>query len=154
MRPIERIEPFLEKVKIRYVIRYIFKLHNYVDPTKIKETFDERKKEVKEFWLQNSDLRFSQVLVSLEYIPNIPGAWYYMEEDEILEKLGYPLEEILLWGTNYDKDMNRLPNTIWKPINELESDHLRAIINGGFVKYNKKYRQIMCKVLRNRGERL
>lgn len=40
----------------------------------------------------------------------------------------------LHWGVNYDKDMNLLPNTVWKPLNELDKDHIKAIVDGGYCK--------------------
>lgn len=41
--------------------------------------------------------------------------------------------EYLKWGSNYDKDMNPLPKTIWKPIKELDTDHIEAILEGNFT---------------------
>jgi hypothetical protein len=41
--------------------------------------------------------------------------------------------EYLKWGNNYDKDMNRLPKTIWKPIKELTTGHIEAILNGNYT---------------------
>lgn len=38
------------------------------------------------------------------------------------------IREYLTWGVNYDKNMNRLPNTIFKPIKDLEIDHIEAIL--------------------------
>lgn len=37
--------------------------------------------------------------------------------------------QFIHWGVNYDKDMNRLSSTIFKPIMELESDHIQAILD-------------------------
>lgn len=34
----------------------------------------------------------------------------------------------LKWGSNYDKNMNRLPETIWKPIKDLSATHIKNII--------------------------
>jgi hypothetical protein len=39
----------------------------------------------------------------------------------------------MLWGNNYDKDMNRLPKIIWKPIKELSTDHIKAILDGNWT---------------------
>jgi hypothetical protein len=47
----------------------------------------------------------------------------------------------MCWGSNYDKDMNRLPKTIWKKICELDTNHIEAILDGNFTK-NEKYIQI------------
>ena len=71
----------------------------------------------------------------LEVITN--GA-VLIEEDEILEKLGIPAREYLLWGQNYDKDVNLLPKTLYKPIKDLTTDHIQAILDGGYTK-NPKY---------------
>ena len=40
----------------------------------------------------------------------------------------------LHWGVNFTKDMERLSETIWKPIEELTSDHIEAIIDGNFCR--------------------
>lgn len=42
--------------------------------------------------------------------------------------------QYLMWGQNYDKDMNKLPETIFKPICELTTDHIQAILNGNYCK--------------------
>ena len=147
MRIKERIEPFLEKVKIRYVVKHIWKFHG-LDASYIKHLFERNKDKIKTYWLDNPDLRFSQVLVNLEIIPNVPGTWYYMEEYEILEALGYKSEDVNYWGTNFDKDMNALEKTIWRPISELKPDHIENILNGRFA--NGKYKKIMIDVLYNK----
>lgn len=38
----------------------------------------------------------------------------------------------LKWGRNYDKDMNRLPSTEWILIKDMETDHIKAILDGGW----------------------
>src|SRR6056297_2577767 len=97
MRNKNRIEPFLGRVKIRYLVKYIWDLKKHVDATYIKHKYEKNKEEIKKFWLNNPDLRFSQVLVTLDIIPNIPGSWYYKEEDEILNEL-YPTQNIKNYG--------------------------------------------------------
>jgi len=42
--------------------------------------------------------------------------------------------QYLMWVQNYDKDMNRLPKTIFKPICELTTDHIQAILDGNYCK--------------------
>lgn len=152
MRPVERIDPFLDKVKIRYLIKHIWKLKGIGDPNLIKESIENDLDKIKEFWKDSPDLRFSQVLVNLGVIPNFPGFWYYWEEAEILEKQGYSPAECYYWGNNYDKDMKLLPRTIWKPIKELTTDHLYAIVDGGFVDRNSKYKKIMKDELKKRRD--
>ena len=97
MRNKNRIEPFLGRVKIRYLVKYIWDLKKHVDATYIKHKYKKYKEEIKKFWIDNPDLRFSQVLVTLDIIPNIPGSWYYKEEDEILNEL-YPTQNIKNYG--------------------------------------------------------
>lgn len=99
MRPKERIIPFLEAIKGNFIniIYDIYKIGNgdqtewntlYDDKdTNLADFYYDSESEVEKFWLENPDLRFSQVLVILGIIPNIPGFWYYMEEDEILKQL-------------------------------------------------------------------
>jgi len=48
----------------------------------------------------------------------------------------------LEWGSNYDKDMNKLPRTIFRPIQKLDTDHIKSILDGGFVDNNPFYKQI------------
>ena len=58
----------------------------------------------------------------------------------------------LNWGQNYDKDMNRLPKTIFKPICELTTDHIKSIINGNYCSnemylhvFNYELNKRLCK---------
>ena len=37
---------------------------------------------IEKYWMKNPDLRFTQVIVSMEIIPNFPGMWYYKEDGE------------------------------------------------------------------------
>ena len=66
-RPIERIEPFLEKVKIRRLVEHIWKLP--IDASYIKHLFEKNIDKIKQYWLKNPDLRFSQVLLNKNIIP-------------------------------------------------------------------------------------
>lgn len=47
----------------------------------------------------------------------------------------------ITWGVNYDKNMNRLPNTRWSPIKDLDTEHIKAILDGEFTK-NEFYIQL------------
>jgi len=40
----------------------------------------------------------------------------------------------LKWGSNYDKDMNRLPKTLYKCIKDLDTEHIQAILDGNWCK--------------------
>jgi hypothetical protein len=137
MRPKERIPIFLNLVDGNYtdVLCNAYGLNDdeleidvYVD--RIYDRIDE----IRLAWEDNPDWRFSQVLVNTGIIPNKPGFWYYKEELEVLDDLGIDRREFLLWGQNYDKDMNRLPETIYRPIKDLNTDHIKAILDGGWCK--------------------
>lgn len=47
----------------------------------------------------------------------------------------------LNWGQNYDADMNKLPETIFKPICELNTGHIEAILEGNYCK-NEMYLKV------------
>jgi hypothetical protein len=51
--------------------------------------------------------------------------------------------EFVLWGVNYTKEGNRLPKTEWKPVKDLNTDHIQAIIDGGLVKNTPFYETIL-----------
>lgn len=133
MRSPERIPIFLNLIDGNYtgVLENAYGINEgeYDIDAYVDEMYN-RKDEIKSFWNDNPDLRFSQVLVGLSIIHNIPGFWYNMEENEVLEILGIDRREYLLWGQNYDKDMNRLPETIYRPIKDLDTDHIKAILDG------------------------
>lgn len=150
MRRPERIPIFLDLISGRFIEIFndIWKLTDRVDfhPSSDLRSIDK----IKEFWLENPDLRFSQVLVNLGIIPNLPGFWYYIEENEILEQLGIEPREYLLWGQVFDKDMNRLPEPIYRPIKDLETGHIQAILDGDWCRLDN-YKECFENELKLRG---
>jgi hypothetical protein len=58
--------------------------------------------------------------------------------------------QYLTWGSNYDKDMNRLPETIYNPIKDMTSDHIQAILDGGWAKNNPFYEELFKEELKFR----
>ena len=56
----------------------------------------------------------------------------------------------LTWGNNYDKDMNRLPETIYNPIMNMTSDHIQAILDGNWAKNNPFYEELFKEELKFR----
>lgn len=58
--------------------------------------------------------------------------------------------QYLTWGNNYDKDMNRLPETIYNPIMNMTSDHIQAILDGGWAKNNPFYEELFKEELKFR----
>lgn len=157
MRPKERIKIFLDLVAesksgIRDVLVEAYEIDEQIP--NLEETALNVYNDVsiiESLWEAAQDLRFSQVLVNFGYLPNIPGFWYYMEEFEILAKLGFMPRDYMLWGSNYDADMNRLPETIYKPICNLDTDHIKAILDGGWCK-SEAYLKVFDEELKYRGE--
>jgi len=60
--------------------------------------------------------------------------------------------QYLTWGSNYDKDMNELPKTIWNPIKDMTTDHIQAILDGGWVKNNTFYEELFKEELKFRNK--
>lgn len=58
--------------------------------------------------------------------------------------------EYLKWGINFDKDMSKLPKTIWKPVKDLETSHIQAILDNGFVSSNQFYKELFQTELKYR----
>jgi len=156
VRPIERIDilsPLLLE-NVNELIHKIPDLNKYIEVESTITVIEDNWEDIIESWKENQDLRFFQLLIMLEYIPNIPGSWFYIEEDQwlIKNKLAKS-EDILLWGNNYDVDNVRLPETIWKPISSLNTSHIQAILNGKFTK-NPLYIKTFNKVLKSRGKKV
>lgn len=57
--------------------------------------------------------------------------------------------EHLKWGVNFDKDMIKLPKTSYKSIKDLETDHIQAILDGGFG--NSFYKDLFKEELKYRN---
>lgn len=134
MRPKERIKPFLEAVDWKKMLDNLFP--GLKDETKenLISKIQMNLQGIKTVWNENPDLRITQVLVNTDTIPNYPGFWYYKEDYDILLDQGIPHRKFLLWGRNFDKDMNRLPKTEYLPICKMETDHIKAILDGEYTK--------------------
>ena len=53
-------------------------------------------------------------------------------------------------GVNFTKDMERLPKTIWKPVMDLNTDHIQAIVDGGYADKNPFYLEVFNEELKHR----
>jgi hypothetical protein len=148
MRCKERIRPFLRKIDIENA----FTKWNIPFDQNTIDDVNSNMAMIRDEWEQHPDWRFQQVLINLGIIQNFPGMWYYMEEEELLLSQGYSPAEVYFWGTNFTKDMVPLKETKWRAIENLETDHLRAIIDGGWVSHNKVYKDAMLEELRYREE--
>jgi hypothetical protein len=148
MRPKERIPIFMKFIKVGCnldkLIKDIYKLPFKKKKRKkviesIKENFDL----IEEYWLNNYDLRFSQVLVSLRFIDNFVGFWFYLESYEILNQLSIPEREYYLWKSILNEKMERLNTPKIQPIKDLTTEHIKSILEGGFVDSIPKHKRIL-----------
>jgi len=151
MRNPERINIFLKKIgennNLEKVLNDIYKLEiNKANIKIIKSQYGT----IEIFWKENPDWRFSQVLINTGLLPNYVGFWYYIEDEEVLIKLGCKPREIYFWGVNFTKDMKELPETKWTLIKDLNIDHIKAIIDGKFVREGNKYYKFFIKELKLR----
>ena len=151
MRNPQRIDIFLNKIKendnLKKVLTIIFKLNVDDDVVKIvKSGYNV----IEIFWKENPDWRFSQVLVNTGLLPNYSGFWYHTEDEEVLEELGCEPRDIYFWGVNYTKDMERLPQTEWRLIKDLDTDHIEAILDGEYVREDSKYYKFFVDELKRR----
>jgi len=90
--------------------------------------------EIEKFWLNHPDLRLTQVLLYFNIFENKIGFWFHKEETEWLIEKGFiEPRDIYFWGVNYDKNMNKLPETKYTLIKDLETDHIENILNNGYV---------------------
>lgn len=58
--------------------------------------------------------------------------------------------QYITWGNNYDKDMNRLPETIYNPIKDMTTEHIQAILDGEWSKGNPFYEELFKEELKFR----
>jgi hypothetical protein len=61
--------------------------------------------------------------------------------------------QYLKWGNSYDKDMNRLPETIYNPIMNMSTDHIQAILNGTWVENSPFYQELFKEELEFRNNK-
>jgi hypothetical protein len=128
MRPIERIKPYISLLKSR---------NNVLD-------YDELEK----FWLENPDLRFTQVCVNTGLIPNIPGFWYYTEDLDFMLNLGFEPREVMLWGT-YGKNLDQPLKYVF--LKEMSNSHIQAVLDN-VKSISERYRKEFENELKYRKE--
>jgi hypothetical protein len=149
MRPIERIDNFLNKVDIPLLsLRW-----NINDGLLLDILGWDNSDIFKPYWKENPDQRIGQVLINLELVPDNMFIWND-EESDILKDQGIAPEEYLYWGSIYDKYMNRISLT-HKLIKDLDSEHISAIYQYMFKngkELSQDYRTAFKNVLLKRGE--
>ena len=140
MRPIERIDNFLNKVNWdKLWIRW-----NYIEfnDTLRNKTLDD----IIKYWKENPDQRIGQVLINLNLIPDRMDIWLD-EEDSILLDQGIAPEECLYWTSIFNKDNERLLEPITKLICELEINHINTILTSSRLNLSDLYKQAFKNVL-------
>lgn len=144
MRPIERINNFLDKVdwKLlweRWGISELLK--------KSKVYINSLNKEIiVNYWKENPDQRIGQLMVNLGLIPDSVKIWND-EEPDILLAQGIPPEECLYWTSIYDKEDNLLDKPITRLIKDLEPNHIKKILKIFYPKLSENYRKAFDNVL-------
>lgn len=116
MRPVERIDNFLNKVDW-------FKLWKKWD---ISITNKDINNILVPYWKENHDQRIGQAAINLGLVPDNLIIWSD-EEWEILQDQGLEPEEYLFWTSYLDKDENKLDKPITRLIKDLDVAHIRAI---------------------------
>lgn len=148
-----RIDNFLLKVDIRDLLLNTWKVCDDSNVDFVFNNIVNNMLHIREYWHHYYDLRFSQILISLGYLPNINGFWYYLEEDEILKCQGYKPREYTFWGSIYDKDGKLLKETRYSLVKDLERSHIEKIIFGGFVREGSEIYDIMIYELKLKSRR-
>lgn len=108
-----------------------------------------------------------------DYVTHIDknGQWYMVDGGGEYLRRGYDVQDFvalsvyddgthetrrnnLRWGKSYDKDMNSLPKTIYPLISEMDTDHIEAILDGGYARNNAFYIEVFTNELeyRKNGE--
>lgn len=156
MRNKIRIETFLNKVDIRNLLIDIWKICDDTNIDKVEKDILDNIVDIKEKWNYMPDLRFSQVLIGLNYITNQPGSWFYYEEDQILKLQGHKPRDYVFWGNLYDKDGIELSEVNYILIKNLNTDHIQKLINSKWIKKGSEIYEIMCHelLIRTRKEKL
>jgi hypothetical protein len=98
------------------------------------------------YWMENPDLRFGQMLIGQQI------SLWSKEEDEFLEEQGVPPQDFLEWEQVFDADGNRLPNTKYLFIKDMNSDHIKAVLNSFYPRLRPSYSSAFIGELRRRGD--
>jgi len=133
MRPIERIDDFLELVDWDR----LFKSWGLEFDNKKYYYLEDFHKLFIQYWKSNPGQRIGQVLINLGIITDSPEAWN-KEDYSILIEQGLPPEECLYWTSIYDENENILEEPITRKVSTLTEAHLKRIIefmhtNGGKI---------------------
>jgi len=143
MRPIERIKPYISLLKGRNNVFDISE-KEVVKLSQFNPDYDELEK----FWLENPDLRFTQLCVNTGLIPNVPGMWYYTEDLDFMLNLGFEMRDVMLWGT-YGKSLDQPLKYIF--LKNMSNEHIKAVLQNVRT-ISEKYRTAFENELKYREE--
>ena len=157
MRRPERIPIILEKLESdenkEIILKYLFKdTENNITFGVLKwsNMFDV----FKQVYINNPDLRITQVLVNTGIIPNVEGFLYYKEDEALLVETNILQErDIYFWGKRYTKDGKIMPNYEYVLIKDMETSHIESILRDneeGLLRTSKQYLEMFNKELRER----
>ncbi len=77
-------------------------------------------------WEKNQDLRFVQLLVMLNIIPNTPWMWFYKEDHDLFKSQSYiEPRDYLLWWTRWKTGKKELS---YRVISKMSNAHIANII--------------------------
>ncbi len=156
MRLKERIEPFIRRLDLPYLLTII----NPQPPKTAKpDAFRRRCNQAIvyllsqiDYWKDNPDLRFGQLMVNAGFNEFEPI--YNREEKEILMMCGYSEIESTMWGSNYSEDGSRRDTTLFRFIDELDTTHLFTMLQEAEMKkrfYSIHMLSLFSEELSNRG---
>ena len=75
----------MDNLDIRKAVDYLFNFLSEGEKAMVVGIIADRRDIIENCWLENPDLRFTQVLICTGIIPNFPGMWYYREEEDIIK---------------------------------------------------------------------
>lgn len=156
MRNKGRIKPFLRRVDLGFLIAQLWskELGSPEDALNYQKDLEAHvySDSFLNFWENNYDLRFTQLLCNNNYILFEP--LYNKEEKDLLMMCGYTETESTLWGSNYGDDGLQLKETKYSFIDELDDLHLRKMISEANNKdrlYSPDMLKLFEKELHDRG---
>ena len=145
MRPISRIKPYISLLRNKEITIDISEKETInLSQFGSKPDFDELEK----YWLENPDLRLTQLFVNTGQMPNIPGFWYYMEDYEFMLNIGFEPREIMLWGT-YGKNIDQPLKHVF--LKDMSNEHINAVLTN-VKNISEKYKTAFENELKYRKE--
>lgn len=145
MRPIERIKHYISLLRTKEITFDISEKETInLSQFGSKPDYNELEK----FWLDNPDLRLTQLFVNTGLIPNLPGMWYYVEDLDIMLNLGFEARDVMLWGT-YGKNFDKPLKYVF--LKDMSNEHIQAILDN-VKSISEKYKIEFEKELKYREE--